>query len=313
MEVWFLVPRGVEILVCVGVVSRALTWATKGDAPTSDSRIRRPFQTHRIGFARSSLFKSTKFHFDSRDIKTQEGSGEIDIVVEPVPAPIHWEYIGLGKKVLVDPSPQTASLVAIQERVREALKKALASEEACHRRSLSTESHILIQRDAQSDVITQPSTAPKPVPSALSQIQERVEGIPEPADSPPIDFPNPSPPRKPDQPSRVLEVLPESSPVRFVLPPVKGMKKSSFHKPYHVAGNVSNQSSFSQPHDYSAIEIQRVWRGYFARKRFKLSKIVHNIFDPYFRDSPRARRNKLASGWTLNRLPSFGEEVSFSN
>ena len=306
MEVWPIVPHTVSMDVALGVVSRALTWATNGDAPTSDSRIRRPFQTHRIGFPRSSLFKSTKFHFDSRDIKTEEGSGEVDIVIEPEPVPIHWEYVGQGKKVLVDPSPQTASLIAIQERVREALKRALASEEACHRRSLSTESHILIQRDGAPDSAPYKSPS-EPASNALSRIEEEL-----PADSPPIL--NQSVSEHVDTSPGTGSSPTEQPQVRFVLPPVKGMKKSTFHKPYHMAGNVANLSSLYQPQDLNAIEIQRVWRGYIARKRLRLSKIVHNIFDPYFRESPRARRNKLASGWTLDRLPSFGEkELSFSN
>jgi hypothetical protein len=286
----------------VGVVSRALTWATRGDAPVQDSRIRRPFQTHSIGFGRSSLFKSTRFHFDTKDIRTQEGSGEPDIVIDPDPAPpIHWEYIGQGKKILVDPSPQTASLLAIQERVREALKKALASEDACHRRSLSSESHVVIQRDGRlaSESPLLPGELPNEQSRPLSPIQEQKMLM-----SPTAQFDHlPS-----EQPSS------DSQPhVRFILPPVtSGLKKSSYHKPYHVAANMTNMSSLYQADDFNAIQIQRVWRGYIVRKRLKLSKVVHSIFDPYFHNS--YGRNKLKTGWTIDRLPSFGtREVSFSN
>lgn len=295
-----------------------MTWATKGDAPIADSRIRRPFQTHRVGFGRSSLFKSTRFHFDNRDIKTKEGSGEVDLVIDPEPVPIHWEYIGQGKKILVDPSPQTASLIAIQARVREALNKALSSEAACHRRSLSCESHIVIQRNEQ----TVSPTDPREVVSAnLSPVQEDSEFIVQPgaqvcfaADHPSGIAPSPDVVSAADVSTSPAPQSPDAPHVRFILPPVKGLtkKSSAFHKPYHMAGNLSNKESYLyQPSDHSALAIQKVWRGYIARKRLKLSKVVHSIFDPYFRDSPR--RRKLASGWTLDRLPSFGAEVSFSN
>ncbi len=299
------------------MVSRALTWATKGDAPIADSRIRRPFQTHRVGFGRSSLFKSTRFHFDNRDIKTKEGSGEVDIVIEPEPVPIHWDYIGQGKKILVDPSPQTASLIAIQERVREALNKALASEAACHRRSLSSESHIIIQRNNESG---SPTHTREVVSANLSPVLEDAEITPQPTVQ--VDHVSLKPKSTDRFPAVPFSPSPETPPtakspdaphVRFILPPVKGLKKSpGFHKPYQMADNVSGKSSsLYQPSDYRALKIQKVWRGYIARKRLKLSKVVHSIFDPYFRDSPR--RSKLASGWTFDRLPSFGAEVSFSN
>ena len=280
---------------------------------------------------------------DPKDIRTREGSGEIDFEVLPEQPSLHWEYIGQGKRLLVDPSPHMTSLAEIQERVKAALLKALETDRINMTRIPHNEPpEITTPEDYGAGYQTPPKSVYEPTPK-LESIKESVDHSPDPSIAGEFD---PFDDTHTTEQSSVQPLTEIQSPkiantpivqedakassgtssvtvgrrqVKFVLPPVKqSSHRQSRNKPYHLSPTVNRRarSAMFPREDAAVLHIQSVWRGFMTRRRIRLSKLVHNIFDPYFKKS--VGRHTLSTGWTISRLPSFGvtpdsREISFSN
>ena len=88
---------------------------------------------------------------------------------------------------------------------------------------------------------------------------------------------------EPSEVSGSVKAMTRKRRLRFLLPPVV-MESLSGTTGRATTGQV--QLAVSSENLRGLVRIQARWRGSQCRRRLKLSRVVHGIFDPYFEESP---------------------------